>query len=122
MKNVSVLIVGTILITLTGCSSSGEIKGQSTSATVDLSRNNYKVLKAGAVGTSSGFKLLGFLNFSTPTYAKAKKSLYRDVNIPLEGKSIAIINQTEDLSTLNLLLFQITKLTLSADVIEYTDK
>jgi len=122
MKNVALLIVGTFLITLTGCTSSGEIKGQSTSATVDLSRANYRVLKAGAVGTSSGFKLLGFLNFSSPTYAKAKKNLYKDVDIPLEGKSIAIINQTEDSSTLNVLLFQITKLTLSADVIEYTDQ
>lgn len=122
MKSVSLLIVGTILITLTGCTSSGTIKGQSTSATVDLSRNNYRVLKAGAVGKSSGFKLLGFLNFSSPSYAKAKNNLYKDVNTTLEGKAIALINQTEDSSTVNLLLFQITKLTLSADVIEYTDK
>ncbi|MFX0066263.1 MAG: DUF6567 family protein [Candidatus Hermodarchaeota archaeon] len=122
MKNASLLTLGMILITLTGCTSSGEIKGQRTSATVDLSRANYRVLKAGAVGKSSGFKLLGFLNFSSPTYAKAKNNLYKDVDVPLEGKSIAIINQTEDSSTLNLLLFQITKLTLSADVIEYTDQ
>lgn len=103
-----------------GCSSmhSGGMQ-QSTDAGVTLREANYKIVKAGARGTSRGFYLLGFIPITTPKYANAKSSLYRSVGQPLEGRSIALANQTEDRSTVWLLLFSLPKIVITADVIEF---
>ena len=101
-----------------GCSQ-GEFRGQSTNASVGLSSNNYKVIKANAVGESTGFKLLGIIPFASPKYAEAKKNLYGSVGEDVKGKAIALVNQTEDVSSSYFILFSIPKITLSADVIEY---
>jgi hypothetical protein len=108
-------------IVLSGCASKGELRGQTTGTGVSLAENNYKLIKAGAKGRSSGFRLLGLIPFSNPTYANAKESLYESVGEPLTGRAIALANQTEDRSTIYLLLFSIPKVTLTADVIEFTD-
>ena len=106
----------------TGCASQGEFRGQGTGTQISLAGNNYKVIKAGARGQSSGFRLLGIIPFTSPNYADAKASLYRSVGEPLTGKSIALANQTEDRSALYLILFSIPKVTITADVVEFTDK
>jgi hypothetical protein len=103
-----------------GCSSVGEIKGGDTSTAVTLKENNYKLIKGAAVGTSCGFKLLGIIPFSRPTYASAKEDLYKSAGESLVGKSVALANQTEDRSGLYLILFSIPKLTLTADIVEFT--
>lgn len=104
-----------------GCASGGEgqMKGGGTGTQVDLNKNNYKLLKAGAKGESTGFKLLGILPFANPNYADAKASLYESVGVPLTGKSVALANQTEDRSTLYLILFSLPKITITADVVEF---
>jgi hypothetical protein len=38
-----------------------------------------------------------------------------------KGKAIALANQTEDESCIYLILFSIPRVTISADVIEYTE-
>ena len=105
-----------------GCSSTGEFRGQGTGTQITLSGNNYKVIKAGARGESAGFSLLGIIPFASPNYADAKASLYQSVGMSLTGKSIALANQTEDKSALYLILFSIPKVTITADVVEFTDK
>ena len=92
---------------------------QSTDAGVTLREANYKIIKAGARGTSRGFYLFGFLPITTPKYANAKSDLYDSVGQPLEGRSIALANQTEDRSTVWLLLFSLPKIVVTADVIEF---
>ena len=80
------------------------------------------MIKAGAIGHSSGFKLLGIIPFASPNYAEAKTDLYKSVGEPLTGRSVALANQTEDRSSIYLILFSIPKVTITADVIEFTDK
>ncbi len=109
------------LSVLSGCSSSGDFQ-QSTGTSVSLERNNYKVIKSGAVGSSSGFKLLGIIPIVSPSYADAKRNLYQSTGQSLEGRSIALANQTQDTSSLYLVLFSIPTLTFSADIVEFKDE
>ena len=104
-----------------GCASVGRISGQ-TGTDVQLSKNNYKIIKAGAKGESYGFSLFGIIPLGSPNYADAKEALYKSVGEPLTGKAVALANQTEDRSTLYLILFSIPKVTVTADVIEFTEQ
>jgi len=121
MKRTLIIVLCSVsLAILTGCSSEGEFR-QSTGTSVALAGNNYKIIKTGATGTSSGFRLLGIIPFASPTHSGAKASLYESIGIPLTGKSVALANETEDRSSLYLILFSIPKITVTADVVEFTD-
>jgi predicted component of type VI protein secretion system len=112
-----------LLCLAAGCASSRvDVRGQSTTTAVTLTGKNYRLIKPGAKGQSYGFKLLGIIPLASPNAASARQSLYGSVTEPLAGKAIAIANQMEDRSTLYLILFSVPKLTLTADVIEFTDK
>lgn len=105
-----------------GCANNqGEFR-QNTATGVNLAKSNYKVVKAGVRGESKGFKLLGIIPFSSPNYADAKASLYASADENLAGRSIALANQTEDRSSTYLILFSIPKVTVTADIIEFTDE
>jgi len=93
---------------------------QNTGTAVSLQGNNYKVVKAGAKGESSGFYLLGIIPIVSPNYADAKANLYFSSGEPLEGRSIALANTTQDSSTLYLILFSVPRITVTADIIEFT--
>lgn len=110
------------LLCLSACSNYRDGKMlQSTATSVVLQSNNYKTVRAGATGVSHGFSLLGFLPIVSPNYAAAKADLYQDLGTDVEGKSIALANQTEDRSSLWLILFSIPKIMITADVIEFTE-
>lgn len=119
LKSSAALLALTALLT-TGCASQGEFK-QATGTGVQLTGNNYRVIKAGASGESAGFYLLGFIPIVSPSYADAKNDLYSNVGRSLEGRSVALANQTEDRSSLYLIVFSIPRVKISADVIEFTD-
>jgi hypothetical protein len=119
LKSSAALLALTALLA-TGCASQGEFK-QATGTGVQLTGNNYRVIKAGASGESAGFYLLGFIPIVSPSYADAKNDLYSNVGRSLEGRSVALANQTEDRSSLYLIVFSIPKVKISADVIEFTD-
>ena len=87
----------------------------------NLTGNNYTMIHAGATGEDSGFYFLGFIPIVSPSYGDAKKDLYRSVGEPLEGRAIALANYTEDRSTLYLILFSVPTLSVTADVVEFTD-
>jgi len=110
-----------LLCLATGCSSVGGISGQ-TGTDVQLRQNNYKIITAGATGKSYGFKLLGIIPIVSPNYADAKEDLYKSVGVPLTGKAVALANQTQDRSSLYLILFSIPRVEITADVIEFTDQ
>jgi len=109
-----------LLALLTGCGSVGNIRGQNTDVAVNLNNNNYKIVKVGAKGSDWGFWLLGLIPFASPTAAEAKASLYASMNQSLEGRSVALVNQTEDRSFNYYILFAVPKITFTADVIEFT--
>jgi hypothetical protein len=114
----TMLLCSTVAI-LTGCASGGRFE-HATATDVRLSENNYRVIQPGARGGSSGFSLLGFIPITSPSYATAKARLYKSVGQDLKGRSIALANQTQDRSTLYLILFSIPTVTVTADVIEFT--
>jgi hypothetical protein len=103
-------------------SSNGGRMDQSNETRVGLDSNNYRMIRAGARGESRGFKLLGIIPLVTPSFADAKAALYSNSGENLTGRSIAIANQTQDSSTLNLIIFQIPKVTITADIVEFTDR
>ncbi|MEI6082889.1 MAG: DUF6567 family protein [Verrucomicrobiota bacterium] len=107
---------------VTGCSTSSGNFDQKTATDVRLAGNNYRLIKGGAIGTSAGFRFLGFLPITSPSYSVAKQRLYKSVGEDLRGRSIALANQTQDSSQLYVILFSIPRITVTADVIEFVDQ
>jgi outer membrane PBP1 activator LpoA protein len=121
MMTTRLLAVVALSTFLAGCSAHMHVPNETMGTSVNLSRNNYKVIKAAARGDSSGFNLLGIIPLASPSYANAKTALYKSVQEPLNGKAVALANQMEERHGTYLILFSIPTLTLTADVIEFTD-
>ncbi len=102
----------------TGCVSVGE-QPFNTGTGTDLSRANFRMLKASARGTDSGFKLFCFLPLFSPSYADAMEDLHTEYD--MEGKSTALVNVTHDKSEIFLLLFSVPRIKITADIIEFTE-
>ena len=109
------------LILSAGCASTRvENDASSTETQIDLNHANYKMIKAGAEGRSYGFRLfLGIIPITAPNTAAARADLYSSVGESVNGKSVALINVTEDRSTTWLLLFSVPKLVITGDVVEF---
>ena len=105
----------------TGCSSIN-VKPQSTGTGVNLSGNNYKLIKPGVSGQSFGFSLLGIIPVWPPSPAVAKRELYRSVGQPLAGRAVALANVSEDRTSWYLVAFSVPRISITADVIEFTDR
>lgn len=108
-----------LLSLLAGCASEGGSKA-GTGTSVNLSGNNYRVIRPGVSGSSCGFSLLGVIPIVPPTFAGAKASLLSHAGVPMSGRSVAIANQTEDFSSLYLIAFSIPRITLTGDIVEFT--
>jgi hypothetical protein len=110
------------MILAAGCSSTRvENNASSTETQINLNHANYKMIKAGAEGRSYGFRfLLGIIPITAPNTAAARADLYNHLGESVNGKSMALINVTEDRSTTWLLLFSIPKLVITGDVVEFT--
>ena len=106
----------------TGCSSMTVNPQSSTVTGVQLSENNYKLVKAGVIGRSYGFKVLGIFPLASPSVGVARSELYRSAGSSLAGKSIALANVTEDRASTYLIAFSIPRLIITADIIEFTDR
>jgi hypothetical protein len=102
-----------------GCKSMSGRLLEDAGARVFLTEGNYRVVKAHVVGESTGFFLLMFIPISSPSYNEAKANMYTALGEPVAGRSIALTNQTEDLTQVNALLYATRTITLSADFIEF---
>ena len=110
-----------LIVVLGACTTSQPSFKQATGARADLSKANFRMLKSGAMGESTGFTFL-FFSLAAPTAAEAKRKMYEQLKaegIELEGKAIALTNVTEDRGGVNLLIFGVPTITITADVIEY---
>ncbi|MDH4078184.1 MAG: hypothetical protein OEU68_00045 [Nitrospira sp.] len=87
----------------------------------DLVRIKHRVLKSGAVGTDTGFKLL-WIPFMSPSEADAKADMLERLNkegISTAGKNIAFSNVTADRGGFGFIgLIGAPSIKLVADVIE----
>lgn len=87
----------------------------------DLVKVKHRVLKSGAVGKDTGFKLL-WIPFISPTEADAKADMLERLTregINVAGKNIAFSNATADRGGFGFIgLIGAPSITLSADVIE----
>lgn len=92
---------------------------------VELAQVKYRVLKAGAVGESSGFKLI-WIPFVTPTEGAAKLDMLAQLKkegIDTAGKNIGFANATYDREMRGLLgLIGFPAIVLTADVIEVLER
>ena len=91
-----------------------------TTTSVNLSRQNYKIVKANAIGSSMGFSFLGLITLKSPGYYEAITQLYQYAGVA-EGKSQALVNVVHEHSSPYFILFALPKITVRADVIEFTD-
>jgi hypothetical protein len=110
-----------LVLALAGCVGSHRTDN-ATATGVQLSHANYQLIRAGAEGSSSGFRLLEFIPIGAPSLAGAKSDLYDSIGAKtLEGRAVALTNVSEDSYTVHFLLFAIPRVRVSADVIEFTD-
>jgi len=125
MKMMKLLMVAGIAcaaVLFTGCASNTtELNTPSTQTAVSLSQNNFRIIKAGAIGTSHGFRLLGIIPFAGANETQARADLYQNLGKSLEGKSATLANTTYAKSTIYLILFSVPKVTVEADVVEYVN-
>lgn len=101
-----------------GCASRPVVP-PSTTTRVDLGRGNYRVVRTDVVGRSYGFSLLGIIPIVPPTYTAAMSDLTAHAELA-QGRPQALVNVVQDRSTVYLVLFSVPKLTIRADVIEFT--
>jgi hypothetical protein len=122
MKTLSVTLLACAALILTGCASSHtEFTSPSTQTAVNLSQSNFKIIKAGAIGSSHGFRLLGILPIMGANETQARASLYKNLGQTVEGRSITLANTTYSKSTTYLILFSVPKVTVEGDVVEYVN-
>lgn len=107
------------MVVSVGCASTGAFP-HSTGTQVGLDKKNYRLVKANAIGQSSGFSLLGIIPIVPPTYTAAMSSLYETSGMET-GAAQALVNVTQERSSLYLVLFSVPRLTVRADIIEFTD-
>ena len=104
-----------------GCTTTSGRLLEDVGARVFLSEGNYRVLRQHVVGESKGVFLLMFIPISSPSYNEAKESMYKALGETVQGRSIALTTQTEDLTEFNALIYSTRTITLSADFIEFND-
>ena len=114
-----IIVLAALALPLAGCAST-TILPPMTSTEVDLSRSNYRVVRANAMGASRGVKVLGLVPVWAATYNAAMSDLYAEIG-PTEGRSIALVNCIHERTNLYFVLFSIPQRTVRADVIEFLD-
>lgn len=125
MKRILTLMTVLSIIGLLGCERNYSTFGQGSVSTAGLTKKNYRIIRTGVSGESTGFTLLWFIPIVPPSASDAKQQMYDQLKaegIDLKGRAIALANATEDRGGINLILFGIPTIKLTADVIEFVDE
>jgi len=125
-------------ILLAGCANTGMFLATN-QTNVELSDANYNIVAANVTGESSAGYLLGVsapFGATTGTFALVRVSgtgmLYRealenlwqqyaDKNGDIKGKKLALVNVRYDVDSINLILYTESRLSIRADVVEFTN-
>ncbi|WP_206054840.1 DUF6567 family protein [Nitrosococcus wardiae] len=91
-----------------------------TVTSVNLSKKNYRIVKADVTGSSWGFKLLGLITLKPVSYANAITELYQKAGVST-GKAQALANVSQQKSSPFFILFSIPRITFRADLVEFTE-
>lgn len=112
-------VLATALL-LSGCGASIGTYSTTTETETQLNRGNYKVVESGVIGKASCWYLFSAIPLgSMELYRQAMDQIRRQ--IASKGKPIALVNITQDLSTTSFVVVSRADLTLTADIIEFTD-
>jgi hypothetical protein len=86
---------------------------------VGLDEGNFVLVRTNVVGESKGFSLLGLITITPPTVTEAMSRLYAAAAME-EGKPQTMAHMVVDQSSSFWILFAIPKVTVRADVVEFT--
>jgi len=104
-----------------GCASRATVPfSQASTQQVDLSGDNYRVVKQNATGTSTGFSFF-FIPITRPSWINAMNDLYSQAGLVL-GRAHAPINVLDEVNAHNLVLVSWETFRLRADIIEFIDE
>jgi hypothetical protein len=88
---------------------------------VNLSEENFVVVKNNVVGRSQGFSLLGVITIYPATTTKAISRLYAEADMQ-EGKSKTMVHLMIEHSSMYFILFSIPEITARADIVQFNSK
>jgi hypothetical protein len=88
---------------------------------VTLMENNFHIVQTNIIGKSRGFKLLGLITIKPSSHTRAMSQLYGKAQVQ-PGKPQALANVVRENSSTFLILFSLPKVTIRADLIEFTDR
>lgn len=89
-----------------------------TMTNVQLSKSNFRLVKADVVWESTGFKFLGIITFRSPEYVEALSRLYKNAGVA-EGRSQTFVNLVYDQTQPYFLLFSLPKIMARGDLIGF---
>jgi hypothetical protein len=89
------------------------------STAVTLMDNNFRIVEPNVIAKSRGFKLLGFITLKKASYTVAMSRLYAKANVEA-GRPQTIANVVHESGSMYLILFSLPKVTIRADLIEFT--
>lgn len=102
-----------------GCTGLGLLQHGTVTET-RLQERNFRIVKTSVRGQSTGFSLfMGLIPIVPATYTEAMTLLHEAADI--DGKAAALVNVAQDSTQLNLILFTVPTVTITADVIEFLD-
>ena len=141
MKRQSILIASlsiALLVWLAGCSTGGMFTAANITS-VQLQKNNYRIVARGVLGQARAGYLLGGTvsqGITTSTAAVARVSgtgmlykealddlwkTYESTYGPVGNKTVALTNVHFDSDALNLLIYTEARIYVRADVVEFTE-
>src|SRR5689334_7345426 len=128
LRGAALIVVATMFVTgcaavaplssaLTGSAPSSELEIH-TQTSVRLEEGNFVTVRTNVVGSSKGFKLLGFITLYPATVDTALSRLYDKAEAE-QGRPQTLAHLIVEHSGIYVILFSIPKVTARADLIEF---
>jgi hypothetical protein len=107
----------TSMVTSSGLISSDQVHSETS---IRLEQANFVTVRTNVIGTSKGFKLLGFITLRPATLHTAMSRMYASAEAQ-PGRPQVFANLIVEHSGVYVILFSIPEVTTRADLIEYID-